>query len=802
MLVNRHFLLGSLLSMGITFSGATYASAQENLETLEQAETATTEPSQSEQPEVDPQANNPAAQSTGPRLDEVIVTAQKRAEDVQDVPISVTAIGEETLELKGIEGLGTLQLITPNVKIDAGAFFNFIYVRGIGSDNNLGFDSSVGLFFDGVHMGRRSFIDQDFLDVGRVELLRGPQGALFGKNTIAGALAVYTNPADFEWGGELSYKRGFEHFSEKDERFSVAVNVPIYKDMVAARGAYASHDQPGFMYNTKLDRAEPVTNDHFWRAKLRFKPSENLDISLSHDRTKLDQVGSGAQLTLLSPDHEPLFALFDPEVEGDGTDATNSTDAGDWAKRETTFTTLTADLELGDFTLTSISNYSTIEETGFLDVDFSPVPVLTLLNSEEYEQLSQEFRLVSPEGRFQYITGLYYFWSEFDAFQSVPLVPLVDITNIALGLGALPGEITSALAPFLADFPEFSAEDGADERTNKVKQETISMSAFLEMNYEVVTDVTLTVGLRLNREEKNATQVLEHANGGLLFAAIVPGEEAFDIDESRVEYHFSPRLVGAWHIDDDQMLYASATKGTKSGGFNASALNESQTTFDDEVAFGYEAGYRSKWLGGALMANVSVFRSVFKGLQVSAFNGTQYVVTNAADAISQGIELEGAMALSENLFIAGAFGILDAKFDKFETGPCPAGTAEEDTPCDLSGKQLANAPKQSGNIAVFYDVPVFNWGFNFHASGEGFYQGDIFFQTDLDPVDFRAGQWLWSGRLGVHHPEDMWRVLLYINNISGAKDIVGSADVPIFAGSHFGGGGGGRTYQLEARFKF
>lgn len=804
--VKGRFVRLGVIALAVVFTSVSaHSSLAQDVAAETAAQTENGEATTSAEAEVttDGEADDPSAldtKPTGPQLDEIIVTAQSRAQDVQDVPISVTAIGGETLDLKGIDGISGVALVAPNVKIDAGAFFNFIYVRGIGSDNNQGFDSSVGLFIDGVHLGRRGFLDQDFVDVNRVELLRGPQGALFGKNTIAGALAIYTNdPTDkFELNG--TYKRGYENFGEGDVRYNLAVNIPIYKDKVAIRAGYGHHEQPGFMFNTKLQQVEPITDDDFYHTKARVELTDNLVLTVGYDWSSINLDGSGAQLTELPEHWRQLFALFDPEVEGNGTDTTTSRDARDGAFRDTTLAHAKLEWMYKDYVLTSITGYADIDEQGFLDVDFSPMPLINLMSTEEYEQFSQEFRIISPEGPLQFMGGLFYFESEFTAHQEVPFFGMSNVVATATGLGVLPNVLTGALQPLFDQLPGLDLTHGADERQTFINQKTTTYSVFGEVNMRLYEEFLVTVGLRWNRERKEALQRLTHENGGVFFALIVPGEADYELDDDRVEEHWTPRVVFSWQPDDDQMIYASANKGTKAGGFNASALNDQQTRFEDETSYAFEVGYRSTWLGGAAMLNLSAFHSIFKDLQVSAFNGTEYVVTNAADAISQGIEFEAAMALSETFLITLNYGYLDAYYDSFPTGPCVAGA--EETPCDLSGKPLANAPQDSGSLAFFYDQPLFNWPVNFFLSADAFYQGDIFFQTDLDPLDTREAAVLYNARVGFHDPENLWSVLLAVVNITGDEASVGSADVPVFTGAHFGGGGGGRVFYLEGRVRF
>ena len=754
-----------------------------------------------------------------PKLDEVIVTAQKRAEDIQDVPIAMSAIGGEELELKGIANLNELQLVTPNVSFFTSSYFNLLFVRGMGSDINQGFETSVGLFIDGVYYGRPAYFDQDFYDVERLEILRGPQGAIFGKNTIAGAMNIVNQPAQYEWGGMAAYTRGGAGF----RRYQGAVNVPIVEDRVALRVSGNIYDTDGFVTNTEKGRTEPQETNRYARASLRGQVTDRLEVALTGAFTSVDTDGQGTQIYEATDDQVLLFTLFDPEFDTDPFNNRGSTDAPEFGRRDLWMATLTAtyDFDSG-LSLTSITGMTGYDERKSVDADFSPAPILILKQEEDYDQISQEIRFTSPAGgNFDWIAGAYFFRSEFFGSRIVNLAPIEGV--LAQIPDALPpGPIQDAVldlfgtaAPLL--LPLIGAQgEGAETSNNYIDQTTTTLSAFFQGNwrFNFLPRLRTSIGMRLTHEIKKASNILELTGPGqgLLFPAIIPGTEEFQAEGRRTETFFLPRFVLAYEWTDDIMTFAQVTFGRKAGGFNADAINARETTFEEETSVSYEAGLRSEFFGGLARFNLTGYWSIFSDLQTSAFNGSTYVVRNAAKATTRGIEVELMVALAPGVIFSGNYAFLDGYYNSFPDAPCPAMPNAVNPPdsCDLTGKRIANGARQTAYAALIADQPIevltfglVNWPVNLMAMLEYSLQGKIFNQIDDDPIDSRGNSYGINARFGVHDPDNVWSATLALENLTAQDIFVPGSDVPVFTGAHFGGGIKGAVgVELDVRVRF
>ncbi len=768
----------------------------------------------------EPMAEPASATRPAPRLDEVIVTAQKRAEDIQDVPIAMSALGEEELELKGIGNMNEVQLVTPNVSFFTSSYFNLLFVRGMGSDINQGFETSVGLFIDGVYYGRPAYFDQDFFDLERLEILRGPQGAIFGKNTIAGAMNIVNRRPEFGWAANGAYTRSVWGF----RRYQLALNAPILEDRLAVRISGNWHDSDGFTRNSEKDgRIEPKERNRYGRAAVRAQVTDRLDVTLQGAFTSIDTDGQGSQVYAATDDQVALFELFDPEFETDPFNNQGSTDADEFGRRDLWMATLTATYDFeGGLSLTMITGLTGYDENKQVDVDFSPAPILILEQEEDYDQISQEIRFTSPLGEhFDWIAGLYFFRSEFFGSRIVQLVPLEDaVAQIPDGLP--PGlaqdtflTLLGAVSPTL--FQAIGGQgEGAETSNNFIEQTTTTFSAFFQGNwrFDFLPKLKTTIGGRLTHEIKEASNILDLTGPGqgLLFPAVIPGTEEFESEGRRTETFFLPRFVLAYEWSDDIMSFGQITFGRKAGGFNADAINERETTFEEETSVSYEIGLRSEFFGGLARFNVTGYWSIFNDLQLSAFNGQTYVVRNAAQATTRGVELEFMMAVAPGVIFSGNYAFLDGYYNSFPNAPCPAdpGATEQPTDCDLTGKRLANGARQTGYAALLSDQPIktlsfglLDWPVNLFAMFEFVFQGTLFNQIDLDPIDSRGNSIGFNARFGVHDPDNVWSVMLSIENLTAEDVFVPGADVPVFAGAHFGGGIKGATaLELDVRVKF
>ncbi|MEN8721610.1 MAG: TonB-dependent receptor [Alphaproteobacteria bacterium] len=743
-----------------------------------------------------------SAEYRGPMLDEIVVVAQKRAEDAQDVPLSITALGGEDLKENNVNDVGALASFVPNMEVIVTPTINLISMRGLGSGYNKGFEQSVATLVDEVYYGRASYLSNGLLDLEVVEVLRGPQGTLFGKNSVAGALHFRTASPDYDWGvsGDVLY-------GERNElRVGGTLTGPIIEDRIAFRVAVQKHDRDGDMYNVTRDKYERNINNRNARAKLLFDVTDNLSLTWSASVATVDQDGPGYELVKIpsGPDGATPFMLeimqtFEPQTNANGTDERVYSNAKGFVTREAYDSVLNAVLDIGEFTVTSITAVGQLDEDARFDADFSPIPFLELQNDEDYEFLSQELRVTSPLGDLEYVAGLHFFYNSMFNKQQLPvflmadgpLAQVLDITVPGAGASLLP-----LLNPLL---DPLGGPQEAERRIQTLDQESYSYAAFGQATWHVTETFAATVGARLTYEEKSVTAAARYIGllatplgEGVIFPAVQSGAETFTVERSRDELDISPKASVSWTpeiewgIVDDFMLYGTAAVGYKGGGFSDAALNPEQLEFEEENSLTLEAGFKSTLLDGAGRANITYFHTTFDDLQVSSFNGVSFVTSNAASAVSQGVEFEFQFVPIWGLFIGVSGAYINASFDEFKSAPCPAEKDTDSGVCDLSGRPLSSAPKWNGTVSVNYDRQLFNMPFRVLAGVSAQLKTFEYFNTDLDPFNSRDASAYWRGRIGIKDVDDVWSFIIHGDNLSNIEDFVFTNDLPVFTGTHFG----------------
>ncbi len=638
-------------------------------------------------------AQDAPAESQG-GLDDIIVTAQKRAEGLSDVPISISAVSGKQVESYGQTNLEQISSSVPNLKITQTAIANRIAIRGIASGDNKGFEQSVAMFVDGVYYGRDQLSRLPLVDMERVEVLRGPQPTLFGKNAIAGAVNITTRSPTDEFEGTVS---GLYEFNHKELQLTGVLSGPL-SDGVEARVVGYHRSMDGYFYNQKLKRNEPNVDEYYVRGKVEFDKGGPLAAELKLEYADFAMKGQprdvfGAVGNYNAVFQGPFFVSTVPDYVRE--------DNGYESRNKVFGATLNADLEIGEHTLTSVTSLLDYKTREIVDVDFSGISFLDGTNlREDYRQFSQELRLTSPGGEaFNYIGGVYYQHAKLDVQDFTLFNPTF------LGLGA----------PFNAL---------GDTRNDRDYSQTSDLiSAFAQGELSLTDQLRVTAGARFNHEKKSGRRSLAIVQGPLSTApaAVVAAVfralniEAHSIAGKLSEDSFNPMVNVQFDATDDLMLYASYARGTKAGGFDirSNSLPTSTTVakpgafeFQDESADNFEAGLKYK--GRDVAFNLSFYRTKYKDLQVNIFDGTlNFNVRNAAAARTQGIEADFRAALAEGLIISGAIAYLDFKFTNFTDGQCyylqtpgPGGF------CDYSGKRNALSPKWSGNLNVDYWTPV------------------------------------------------------------------------------------------------
>ena len=777
-------------------------------------------------------------------LEEIVVTAQKRTESLQDVPISVIAMQGDKLQSAGIADMSALADYVPNLFISAAAVNTNIYMRGMGSGNNQAFEQSVGMYIDGIYMGRGRQYRSPFMDVERVEVLRGPQGTLFGKNTVAGAINVTTASPDVgeELNGSIAVTA-----EDNDGKIVEGYVSGSVTDNFALRFGGKWRETDGYLENVYLDTDEPALEETLYRFTAVWQPTDSLDINFKYSHSDYDRVGAPST-TKLYLDAEgrardvpnasdfagiayaavdtffPDFAAAtqdefttykDNNLGFDGKTAQIGKNP-EISENETDNLVLKVDWDVAGMLFTSITGWSSYESLDGVDVDWLPLQFISRDDDQEFEQFSQEFRITSPGGEFfDYVAGLYYEQSdlEFDRRVDIDtnfggLTPqLIGIDNLMIALSG----------------GQYSANQIA--RSHAYQLDSDSWAVFGQGTFNISDSFRVTVGLRYTEENKevDTSQFLSDSNTGLSTPSLNPFLTTIWAEEfNSYNYHFKedretdkwlPSLNVQWDVLDDTMLYFSYSQGFKSGGFTSADDGEpagyiagqapdptdriftdpaDAFEFEDEEVDAFEIGGKHTLLDGGMTLNWAAFYTEYDNLQVSVFKGVGFGVTNAASTVVQGIEIDLNWQATDDLRLGASGGWLDAEFDKYPTAPCTAIQLDADQACgtpagftnnDLSGQETTYAPEYTASLFFDYITDIGGNGMEFFAGGELNYSDDFSPDGDNDPLDRIDSYSKTNLRLGLRG--ESWEVMAFGRNVFDEEVFAQSVDVPVLAGSHF-----------------
>ena len=756
-------------------------------------------------------------------LEEIVVTAQQRSESLQDVPVSVAAVTAEKMSNAGIVDLQGLSELVPNFSINETGISTTVTIRGISSGINPGFEQSVGIYNDGIFYGRDQLARIPMMDMERVEILRGPQGILFGKNSIAGAVSqVSAKPTD-DFQGSVTALYEPDH-GEQDVR--VVLSGPL-SESFSGRIAILDRSLDGYVFNTVSGQDEQNEEEQVIRASLRWDVSDDMTANLKVSRSTFDTVGRNMEVynSIGAPDHIsvlngiPSTAVASPVEAGLNYSADNN---GHFSDNEVSDVTLTVDWDMDGFSLTSVTGFVEYEFDENCDCDFSGAAIFDAARQEEYEQFSQEFRFTSDlGGDFDYIGGLF--------FQSTEL-NYKD--QISLPSPTLIGDVLAGLAPSLAPFAPGASTD------RSFNQEGDLWAIFAQGTYTLTDEVRVTVGGRYTSETKDADRTQQHkavaAFGGQYQPAVVadPISGAYNalwgifaiepyqtivgkLDDSS----FTPVVTVEWDANEDTMAYFTWTKGFKSGGFDArsnghpdAAVNNAGNPisgnpitgsweFDREEATSIELGSKMTLADGAAELNIALYMTEYSDLQVSQFDGTLgFNVTNAGEATVQGLEADGRWAVSDNVTLTGSAAYLDFNYDKFPNSQCYFGQVSDSADfaglCDVSGERKEYTPELQANIGAAWMGEV-GEGLILSASADLVYMDDYIYASNLDPRTMQKATTQVSARIAISDSEGNWEVALLGRNLTDETVINFGGNTPL--GGTLTGGAGNSYYAFVNR---
>lgn len=822
------------------------------------------------------------------KLEAITVTAQKREESLQDVPISVTAITGDTLEDNGITTFADLGQRTPNLQVQVadGGPATIIGIRGISSGFNRGFEQSVGIVVDGVYNSRGEFFRTGLVDVARAEVLRGPQGTLFGKNSTAGLINVITADPTDEFEASLKTRVGTDDLYGGE----LVVSGPI-TERLRARLVLNHLEQGAYLENTGggVDGGE-IRQDNV-RLKLEAEPTDTLTLKFTYEHLENSTEGTSQQVWFINDSptagffgYDPSANPYDPGNGGAGFIPTFGVSSeefflafdpnADFVLNDTQSSNLDAffdtvsddfkvqgDWDIGDYTLTYVGGLIDLTDNNLFDPDFSAAPYLFGPANLESEQITHEIRLQSPaDQRFRWTAGLYKFDLEVenspDAFT---VVPALGTPPTFPPIGMPPAFVRPPLpnpdfASYIAGVNRFGV------RVTKFQQETDAWAAFAQGTFDVTDRLRLTVGGRYTDETKESNQFITSEGGtlrtpagdvgvtpivvgGVVNPTPTPAEFANSLDTTvgpycrsdeaeprydaaglgapcgpgleRSESAFTPMANVQYDFSDTINGYFSWSEGFKGGGFNGQARREAALEFEEETVTAFEVGLKSVLLNGAMTANVAAYHSTYEDFQTTQFVNQVFIVGNAGEVITQGIEADVLWQATDTLRIGFAGALVDAKYEDFPNAACTSAQLTalnpfngERSQCqvnqvnDISGQRVELAPEFSGNINAVLDIPLAGMPFDAQVGADLSYKGEHNLTQDLDPLLVQDAYALLNLRASVFDKDDRWELALLGRNVTDEIFLITGASVPAQNGAFFGTTNRGSVVELQFNWFF
>lgn len=704
-------------------------------------------------------------------LDKVTVTAQKRAELLQDVPISITVLDGDVLEKAHIHSLFDLQQKVPNFEAVQAPGFSYINIRGVGGGGrNIGWDTRVGVYLDGVYIGQTQALEQPLNDIEQVEILRGPQGHLFGRNTDAGAVSITTRAPSKEF--EASIKAGISNYNGKE--VAASVSGPL-SEAAQAKLFISSETRDGFIKNQLNGNDFNDLNRLGLRGQVSMQPSEKLKIDLYADYSKIDQeLILGQATTTLQGQPLPGGKLPSYTTNIDYAPYRNADLFGVSAN-------INYALDSGN-KLTSITAYRDTKHKRGNDTDNLPLDLLRIDYKEHFKQTSQEFRLTSPDtGDLRYVAGVYLLNEKASTDRRATVG---KDTNARFRL------FVPAFGVFInLPFGAYYGVTPGSLITNNGSIETTNVALFGNIDYKLTQDLTLNLGARYTHENKKLNFNLDGSQSGRIGIATLSGA-----NDNLTENHISPSAGLTYALNADTNLYGKFSTGFKSGGWNTDFLTTKQVAkgykFDTETVNSFEIGIKGDALNHRVQYDLAVFDSKFKDYQVfQSFENTLFL-RNAAKVDSRGLEASARWGVSSDLSVGANLALLSTKYNSFPGGGLAG--------ADLSGMNVADTPRVTVALNASYGIPVASLYGKFVLAGDVNFRGDVV----EDPAfpNTNPSRTLANASLSYIHYNGKWSANLWVRNLTDKEFFI--ANVTDILGNTSQTPGTPRTYGITAKYDF
>ncbi len=679
-------------------------------------------------------------------LEEIIVTATRREASLMDIPMAVTAYGGERLKESGINDLRDIQFIAPGVHVLNDTGTTQIAIRGVGNNSFIeGAESAAAVHIDGVYLAQQTEIGGAFLDIERIEVLRGPQGTLYGRNATAGAVNIITKSpsAEFEAGGTVTFGN---YALVETEGY---VSGPVVGEKLTARVAFKTRDHNG--YTPNLYDGVALDNSDFAavRGKISYAVTDRFDLDAAVDFVRDHGVPTYIYTRGISG--APLVGEIMGSVLPTGRRVNYNND--NINEKETWGGSLKASWDLGTMVLNTLSAYR--KHSFFHAIEFDGTDQSIFYIDElqrQAKQISQEITLTSAgESRLDWVVGAYYFYNKQSSFGSIPL-PSLGIT-IDYGTPVLKGN---------------------------------AYAAFGEANYAITDKLTATFGARYSYEDKTIVE----SSGGVDSAP-----------ENDNWASFTPKAALTYAITDDVTGYVTIGRGFKSGGFNG----VDQPAFGEERVTNYEAGLKTSLYEGRFRFNISAFYMDYSDLQVLVQTTNpitlipETILQNAASSTIKGVEFDGEAYPTDKIKLDWALSYLDAKFEDWPG----ADDVLRGAAFNAGGFRMLNAPEWAASVGLNYQTDVGAWG-QAKLRGEYAYRSRVFFNPFENNFLSQPGFGLLNASLTFEDAEENWRFSVWGKNLTDKEALIGkfqsaSALTGAPAGSYYIPP---RTYGVSVSYTF
>ncbi|MBU1374486.1 MAG: TonB-dependent receptor [Alphaproteobacteria bacterium] len=686
---------------------------------------------------------------------ELIVTAQKRAENIQAVPAAITAITGAALSERGITQPSDLQFIVPSMQAGRLLGQTSITIRGVGLNQG---SPGVAIHVDGVYQPRPSMGDLTQIDIERVEVLRGPQGTLYGRNANGGVINFVTQAPTDKFEG---YVLG-SYASYQDYRLQGVVNLPL-GDRLRARLVVDRTDRnEGFVKNV-IPGGQDVDKGQTTAARLRVSADLTDKLKLDLAGTVLTASGPTSYFTLYNTPtatavaRNPYLARAIVPLAPRRISANDPIDDD----REYYGGSATLAWDLGDFQLKAISGYSRIADRELRDDDAINLSAFPTRRIERSRTFTQEVNLSGSMGPLDAVVGAFYMRDH--------KYEMLDY-DFPLGIFPLPAN--------------------SDLHFETYRYLSKATAVFGDATFNLSDRARIIGGLRYSRDKQTNTQ-----RNYLQFGNVAPRTLTCPLQTNEVTFHSTTPRVGAqYDVSDDSNLYATFSKGFKVGGFNFSACNQQ---FRPEKVTSYEAGWKNR-LGGNLIVNASAFYYDYTDLQLVQVVGLTSLITNAAAARVKGVEVETIWRPESHWTVNANLSLLSAKFTRFVNTDSLAPALG---PQDVSGNTINNAPKVSANIGLAYRSDPILFDGRITARADLAYRSKIYFREFNDALDAQKSYAVLNAALIWDSPDDAYRVRLFVTNLTGEDYIVRMSSSDNF-GSRFVARGAPRQVGVELKANF